>query len=245
MALIRSSGLFDEKWYLEHNSDIVRAKVDPVLHFLRNGGFERRDPGPHFSSGWYLDSYEDVKFAGLNPLVHYLKYGIYEGRKPNSDQLTEAIETRLILRRLHPVRALFIPYGSRREQALQGLKKALLFPLGIFNNAKRQKIRYILKNYGLSGLIAATIESARVTFVEGLLGRNLVSRVTHSRLALRVKDKTQAGRARCPGTTAGIFVVKCNPRVPRSGEAGDLVGAAVSQPGRDVAAVPTVAGETG
>ena len=51
MSLIRSSGLFDEKWYLNHNSDVARAGADPLLHFLRHGGLERRDPSPHFSSG--------------------------------------------------------------------------------------------------------------------------------------------------------------------------------------------------
>ena len=41
-------GLFNEKWYLAHNPDIVRAEVDPMLHFLRHGGLERRNPGPAF-----------------------------------------------------------------------------------------------------------------------------------------------------------------------------------------------------
>ena len=82
LNLIRNSGLFIESWYLENNPDVAKAKIDPLLHYLRKGGFEGRDPGPQFCSRWYLDSYEDVKRAGLNPLVHYLKYGRQEGREP-------------------------------------------------------------------------------------------------------------------------------------------------------------------
>jgi glycosyltransferase involved in cell wall biosynthesis len=80
LRLLRSSGLFDEVWYLAHNPDVAQAKLDPVLHYLRYGGFEGRDPGPSFCSSWYLEAYEDVKEAGINPLVHYLKYGRVEGR---------------------------------------------------------------------------------------------------------------------------------------------------------------------
>ncbi len=79
--LIRASGLFDEKWYLSNNPDVAQAQVDPLLHYLFNGGSEGRDPGPNFSSNDYLDLYKDVKASGINPLVHYLKYGRTEGRQ--------------------------------------------------------------------------------------------------------------------------------------------------------------------
>ena len=79
-ALLRSSGLFDEVWYLAQNPDVARTKVDPVLHYLRHGGFEGRNPGPHFDGDWYLSAYKDVKKSGINPLVHYLKHGKAEGR---------------------------------------------------------------------------------------------------------------------------------------------------------------------
>jgi capsular polysaccharide biosynthesis protein len=78
--LIKSSHLYDEKWYLEHNPDVAEFKIDPALHYLVRGGFEGRDPGPNFLSLWYLDTNEDVKRAGLNPLLHYLKWGRKEGR---------------------------------------------------------------------------------------------------------------------------------------------------------------------
>lgn len=80
--LLYSSDLFDQAWYLAKNPDVAKAKVNPVFHYLRHGGFEGRDPSPNFSSRWYLDTYSDVREAGINPLVHYLKSGMNEGRKP-------------------------------------------------------------------------------------------------------------------------------------------------------------------
>ncbi|NTW43331.1 MAG: class I SAM-dependent methyltransferase [Anaerolineaceae bacterium] len=78
--LIRASGLFDETWYLSNNPDVAQSEIDPLLHYLRYGGFEGRDPSPRFRSAFYLDKYEDVKSARINPLIHYLCYGKAEGR---------------------------------------------------------------------------------------------------------------------------------------------------------------------
>jgi glycosyltransferase involved in cell wall biosynthesis len=86
LTLVRSSGLFDENWYLIKNTDVADAKLDPLRHFLLFGGFERRDPNPQFNSGWYLDTYEDVKRAGSNPFVHYLESGRREGRLAKPDE---------------------------------------------------------------------------------------------------------------------------------------------------------------
>jgi len=86
LALIGSSGQFDREWYLAHYPDVAEANLDPMLHYLNNGGKEGRDPGPNFQSGWYLYTNNDVKEAGMNPLVHYLKYGRVEGRVGKSDQ---------------------------------------------------------------------------------------------------------------------------------------------------------------
>lgn len=80
LALIRSSDLFEEAWYLSNNMDVANSKMDPVSHYLLFGGLERRDPSPYFNGGWYLDTYEDVKKSGINPLVHYLEHGREEGR---------------------------------------------------------------------------------------------------------------------------------------------------------------------
>jgi glycosyltransferase involved in cell wall biosynthesis len=79
LELIRSSGLFNEAWYLATYPDVAKAKKDPLLHFYLTGGYEGRDPGPDFSTRDYLSLHEDEKKVGINPLVHYLKSGT---RKP-------------------------------------------------------------------------------------------------------------------------------------------------------------------
>ena len=87
LYLIRASGLFDKVWYLEKNTDVANAKIDPMAHYLQYGGLEGRDPGPNFSSKWYLDTYPDVRKAGMNPLVHYLRYGVKEKRLLTSQEV--------------------------------------------------------------------------------------------------------------------------------------------------------------
>jgi len=86
LALIRSSDLFDEAWYLANNPDVAQVKIDPADHYLDYGGFEGRDPGPNFSSQGYLETYEDVKKSGINQFIHYIKYGRKEGRVCKSPQ---------------------------------------------------------------------------------------------------------------------------------------------------------------
>ncbi len=89
LAIMRSSGLYDRDWYLKQNPDVAQTGMDPLIHYLHNGGFEDRDPGPGFSSGYYLETNEDVKRAGVNPLLHYLKNGIREGRSIQSSYWAE------------------------------------------------------------------------------------------------------------------------------------------------------------
>lgn len=93
LALIKDSGLFDAAWYVVNNPDVVQAKIDPARHYLLYGGFEGRDPSPHFCSGWYLDVYKDVKAAGVNPLVHYQEFGRNEERKAHPNQVADILIT--------------------------------------------------------------------------------------------------------------------------------------------------------
>jgi GT2 family glycosyltransferase/SAM-dependent methyltransferase len=83
ITLLIDSGLFDRGWYLAQNPDVASAGIDPVVHYLKFGAAEGRDPNPLFNNNWYLAQYSDVAQAGLNPLVHYLKFGAAEGRDPN------------------------------------------------------------------------------------------------------------------------------------------------------------------
>jgi GT2 family glycosyltransferase/glycosyltransferase involved in cell wall biosynthesis len=82
-SVIRRSGLFDTHWYLAQNPDVAITGVDPLVHYLRHGAAEGRDPNPLFDRDWYLAQNPDVAAAGVDPLVHYLRHGVAEGRDPN------------------------------------------------------------------------------------------------------------------------------------------------------------------
>ncbi len=82
---IETSEWFDAKWYLEQYPDIASEAQygnSPALHYLKFGGFEGRDPSPHFDSAGYLKAYPDVALTGINPLLHYIRDGIKEERQP-------------------------------------------------------------------------------------------------------------------------------------------------------------------
>lgn len=78
--LVRSSGLFDEKWYLKKYPDVVALGIDPVEHYLRFGARLKRNPSPEFDTAAYLEDHPDVAKNGTNPLVHFVRHGRAEGR---------------------------------------------------------------------------------------------------------------------------------------------------------------------
>jgi GT2 family glycosyltransferase/glycosyltransferase involved in cell wall biosynthesis len=87
-SVIGRSGLFDTEWYLAQNPDVAAAGTNPLVHYLRHGAAEGRDPNPLFDTDWYLAQNPDVAAAGINPLVHYLRHGAAEGRDPRDPDLS-------------------------------------------------------------------------------------------------------------------------------------------------------------
>lgn len=77
---IRESGLFDELWYLQNNSDVCALDTDPVVHYVRSGAAQGRNPTPWFSTVDYLACNPDVARSAINPFFHYISFGIKEGR---------------------------------------------------------------------------------------------------------------------------------------------------------------------
>ncbi len=78
--IANSGDIFDKYWYLEKNPDVRSSKMDPLVHYLKFGHLEGRDPGPSFSTKAYYFLHEDVKKAGQIALVHYEQHGRNEGR---------------------------------------------------------------------------------------------------------------------------------------------------------------------
>ncbi|WP_233234459.1 glycosyltransferase family 4 protein [Bordetella sp. LUAb4] len=80
LELLVSSELFDPIWYVNNYPDVKGH--NPYLHFLENGGNERREASLSFNSASYLSMYPDVDVRYINPLIHYLRFGKDEGRTP-------------------------------------------------------------------------------------------------------------------------------------------------------------------
>lgn len=83
VRLIRQSGLFDGAWYLETYPDVAARGFDPVLHYVRYGADEGRDPNHLFSSTWYFTTYADVAAKRDNPLVDYIRQERSGQRNPS------------------------------------------------------------------------------------------------------------------------------------------------------------------
>lgn len=83
--LLRQSGLFDRAWYLETYPDVVSAVSDALIHYVRHGAAEGRQPNRFFDVGWYLLQCPHVAALGLNPLAHYLRRGAARGLSPHPD----------------------------------------------------------------------------------------------------------------------------------------------------------------
>ena len=74
---------FDGAYYLDQNPDVEELQINPLVHYLRVGFKEGRNPNPLFDTSYYLTQNPDVADSGINPLVHYLRVGFKEGRNPN------------------------------------------------------------------------------------------------------------------------------------------------------------------
>lgn len=94
------SAEFDRQFYLLRYPDVATAKADPVLHYLKHGWKERRDPRADFSTGNYLDLHPDIADAGVNPFVHFIVAGRSEGRAFQHPLANKAE----VLARLKPIR---------------------------------------------------------------------------------------------------------------------------------------------
>ena len=78
-ALAAESGLFDATWYREHYPDVGRSNVDPLVHYLKRGGIETRDPHPLFDARYYVGQTPSLP-PDTSPLLHYVTIGAREGR---------------------------------------------------------------------------------------------------------------------------------------------------------------------
>jgi lipopolysaccharide biosynthesis protein/tetratricopeptide (TPR) repeat protein len=151
IQLISQSSLFDSTWYRERNEDAQLTALDPIVHYLRCGAGEGRDPNPLFDSDWYLAKNREVAARGVNPLVHYIRTGAAEGRAPHplfDTTWYSKTNPELMEIGINPL-AHYLMYGAAEGRAPH--------PLIETNSPLARNLRYVL-----SGIVADRMASAVV-----------------------------------------------------------------------------------
>jgi glycosyltransferase involved in cell wall biosynthesis len=80
---INRSGLFDPDYYIRTYPDVQRTYKNPIMHYIKIGWREGKNPSANFDTIYYLRENTDVRHARTNPLVHFIKFGQAEERPPN------------------------------------------------------------------------------------------------------------------------------------------------------------------
>lgn len=80
---VKNSKLFDSDWYLKTYPDVVDDNTDPVIHYLKFGWHEGRNPGPDFNTSIYTSQMPECLTKNICPLIHY------ETHKPKNIMLKE------------------------------------------------------------------------------------------------------------------------------------------------------------
>jgi len=81
IRLVEASNHFDADWYLAFYPDVAAAGADPAHHFVTEGAYELRNPGPGFDSLKYHKANPDVTAEGLIGFIHYIRHGRAENRE--------------------------------------------------------------------------------------------------------------------------------------------------------------------
>lgn len=186
--IVKKSGLFDERYYLEAYDDIRKADIDPIKHYLKHGWKEGRNPSEQFDTNFYLETYPDVKAARMNPLIHFIKFGVYEGRKTHSEKsleqqpkqyskLTKLIKVikhvkqnpYLIKKFIHETKNFGLKNAIKKAKAKSGMTSSTVTlttvkPKCTFQHSGKDydiKVSVIIPTYNRSKLLPSLIESWR------------------------------------------------------------------------------------
>lgn len=71
---IALSNLFDADFYLDCYPDVAAKGLDPIVHYVRWGAVEDRDPSADFHTASYKARYPELATLEINPLLHALKH---------------------------------------------------------------------------------------------------------------------------------------------------------------------------
>ena len=82
------SGVFDQDFYLKTYPDIAQAGVNPLLHYLESGRFEKRKASATFDPAAYLGANPEVANSGIEPFLHYVLIGRAAGAPRSRVEVT-------------------------------------------------------------------------------------------------------------------------------------------------------------
>ena len=52
--IIRKSGLFDVDYYLHAYPEVERQNLNPIMHYIKTGWHQGKNPSPDFDTAYYL-----------------------------------------------------------------------------------------------------------------------------------------------------------------------------------------------
>ncbi len=137
--LIKKSGLFDKQYYLNNNPDVLKADIDPLLHFLRFGWKEGRNPSKDIDLRNFLENEKglfDVKTGHLSTLLKILK-SIRNPNMRNSLHINGVanIEPEIIINNFNALQTEYINRSNMRENLKKSINlssnKAKVFCIGL------------------------------------------------------------------------------------------------------------------
>ena len=73
IELIKTSPLFNQKWYLSQNPDVKAKKIGAAKHYVKYGWKEGRNPSLEFNTIEYIKKYPEILQSKLNPIIHYIQ----------------------------------------------------------------------------------------------------------------------------------------------------------------------------
>ncbi|MBU3682903.1 MAG: glycosyltransferase [Phycisphaerales bacterium] len=144
---IRESGLFDVRHYLEQYPDVRDDGMDPVVHYVRHGWREGRNPYPTFDTAYYRQHH--ALGDDDNPLIHYLREGFAARLHTSEEYRLEAARQRdrgdragvldATRRTIEAVRAMVAQRGGPAMTARRAFRRMRAHgPVQVLRSAGRQ-----------------------------------------------------------------------------------------------------------
>ena len=115
---IHNSGLFDEHYYTQHNSDLDAQLLDMLVHFVTYGWQEGRNPNQYFAVSWYAEQYELDK--AIKSITRTLKSTekVVKGYDRDPIEKRQLMETLNVLTKTSQEMQIFLRMLNRKPNSL-------------------------------------------------------------------------------------------------------------------------------